>query len=132
VKPFDLYQHFHNFCEMLENNNISIEARLQLGREWLGSLPASILCVPYELSRDVVFAAMKGRLQDEEIKNGRGQGKAPVKAKELQGQVQTPSETPPGPEPLREDAGDGGGKTAVEDLDRPKASKAERKGARKA
>ena len=131
MKPYDLYQHFHSFCEMLENDKISIEARMQLGREWLQALPAPMLCVPYELSRDVVFQAMRGRLQEQEIKHGRGVPKAAVKEKDPQ--RQEPEQEPPraGSEPIRQDAGDGRGKVAVEDLDGPKVSKTKRQGAGK-
>ncbi len=131
MKPFDLYQHFHNFCEMLENSKLPIEARLQLGREWLQALPAPMLCVPYELSRDVVYAAMKGRLIDEEMKNGRGQPKAAVKEKYPQGQTQEHGSPGTGEEPVREDARDGGGKTPLEDLDGSQVHKTKRQGTRK-
>lgn len=133
MKPFDLYQHFHCFCEMLENDKITIEARLEFGKEWLRSLPASMLCVPYELSQDIIAKAMRGRLDDKEKKYGGVQRKASAETSQTSGgQVEVPSKTETRAEPVRQDATDGGGKTAVEDMDRPKVPKAKRQGAGKA
>lgn len=132
MKPFDLYQHFYKFCEMLENDKLTIEARLDMGKEWLRSLPASMICVPYELSQSIVAKAMAGRLQEEEIKHGRGQGKAAVKEKEHKGEVPRESTEGPVEEPVHSDAGNRGGETSVEDLDGPKVPKAKRQGTRKA
>jgi hypothetical protein len=128
LKPFDLYRHFHGFCEMLDNTDLTIETRMDLGKEWLRSLPAAMLCAPYELSRNLIEAAMKGRLEEKE-KNGRARTETTTKASERSLDAPIPPKT--GAEPLREDATDGRGKTAVENLDRPKVSKAQRKTTRK-
>jgi len=103
-----------------------------LGKEWLRALPAAMLCVPYELSRDLIHTAMQGRLRDKEQEHGRGQGKASEHPQASGGQVEASGQTRTGAEPLREDARDRGGKAAVEDLDRPKIPKAQRKGTRTA
>lgn len=132
MKPFDLYQHFHKFCEMLDNEQLSIDTRLGLGREWLRSLPASMMCIPYELSRDLVFKEMKGRLDAKENKYGRGNTKASETAQVVSRPIQAQQPTETGAEPVRQDATDGGGKATVEDLDRPKVPKAKRQGAGKA
>lgn len=132
MKPFDLYQHFHNFCEMLDNKDLSIETRMALGKEWVRSLPAPMLCAPYELSRTLVEDAMVGRLKDKESEYGRGTSEASQEAKDLPGPLPVQQQAGARPEPVRQDARDGRGKVVVEDLDRPKVPKAKRQGSGKA
>jgi hypothetical protein len=115
---------------MLDNEDLTLETRMALGKEWAQSLPAAMLCVPYELSRDLIQEAMQGRLEAKE-----NDGKHYRKAQEettVQREVSTPEPASPGPEPVRETPGNGGGKAAVETVDRPQTPKAKRQGSRKA
>lgn len=126
MKPFDLYQHFHNFCEMLDNEALELKTRLDMGRDWIRSLPAPMLCAPYELSRTLIEEAMKGRLQEKCKEYGQRIRETSEEAEDGKGQVEVSVKAEPRPKPLRANAGDGRGKTSVEDLDRPKVSKTKR------
>ena len=130
MKPFDLYQHFHKFCEMLDNDALTLKMRIDMGKDWVKSLPAPMLCVPYELSRSLIQEAMEGRLQEKCKEYGR-QDRETEEETKLQREIPAQQQAQPRAEPVRETPRNGGGKAVMEAVDRPKTPKAKRQGPRK-
>lgn len=71
MKPSELYHTWSQFEAMMENPTLSDEKKIAIGGEWVRSLPPKLLCASSQLSYDIVFQAMNGRLNDlKEKQNG--------------------------------------------------------------
>lgn len=68
MKAFELYSVWTQFESMMESPSLTDENKLQMGVEWVRSLPPEQLCVTSSLSYRIVKEAMQGRLND--LKNG--------------------------------------------------------------
>lgn len=68
MKAYELYAIWTQFEAMMENPTLSEENKMQMGGEWLRSLPPELLCASATLSHRIVSEAMRGRLND--LKNG--------------------------------------------------------------
>lgn len=77
MKAHELYHLWSGFEAMMESS-LADEKKLQMGAEWLRSLPPEQLCVSAQLSYRIVKEAMLGRLNDLKEKHGSTQGKAEV------------------------------------------------------
>lgn len=72
MKPSELYSLWVQFEAMMGNPTLSEEKKLKIGGEWVRALPPKQLCVSSQLSYEIVYDAMIGRLNDlKEIINGR-------------------------------------------------------------
>lgn len=114
MKPSELFNTWSQFEAMVENPTLSDEKKIAIGGEWLRSLPPKLLCVSSQLSYDIVFEAMTGRLNDLKEKIN---GSSITTTKKEKGQEPTQLQTKPRAKPVRSDATNRRGKNAVEDLD---------------
>lgn len=62
MKPYELFKQWSQFEAMLASPTMSDEDKLQMGWEWVRSLPPPQLCTSSTLSRVAVGTAMEGRL----------------------------------------------------------------------
>lgn len=114
MKPSELYHTWSQFEAMMANPTLSDDKKIAIGGEWLRSLPPKLLCVSSQLSYDIVFDAMNGRLNDLKEKQN---GSPTTTPKEEKGQEPRQVKTATRAEPVRKDATNRRGKKAVEDLD---------------
>lgn len=85
MKAYELYAIWTQFEAMMENPTLSEENKMQMGAEWLRSLPPELLCASATLSHRIVSEAMRGRLND--LKNGT-RTDTPKETSNVQGKVQ--------------------------------------------
>ena len=85
MKAYELYAIWTQFEAMMENPTLSEESKLQMGGEWIRSLPPELLCASATLSHRIVSEAMRGRLND--LKNGT-RTETPKEASDTRRQVQ--------------------------------------------
>lgn len=96
MKPYELYKQWSDFEAMLASTSMSCEDKLQMGWEWVRSLPPAQLCTSSTLSRVAVGNAMEGRLRElkEEI-NGSTIGKTKEAESKKAGKEPAPSSKRP-------------------------------------
>lgn len=114
MKPSELYHTWSQFEAMMENPTLSDEKKIAIGGEWVRSLPPKLLCASSQLSYEIVFQAMNGRLNDLKEKQN---GSPTTTPKEEKGQESRQVKATTRAEPVRKDATNRRGKKAVEDLD---------------
>jgi hypothetical protein len=85
MKAHELYTIWSQFEQMMESS-LADDKKLQMGAEWVRSLPPEQLCVSAQLSYRIVKEAMQGRLTDLKEKHGSTQGKAEEPRREEQEQ----------------------------------------------
>ena len=106
MKPSELYQTWSQFEAMMANPTLSDEKKIAIGGEWVRSLPPKMLCVSSQLSYEIVFDAMNGRLNDLKEKiNGSPTRKTKETESTETGQESTPSSKRPSKKPVHKDAG---------------------------
>lgn len=114
MKPSELYHTWSQFEAMMENPTLSDEKKIAIGGEWVRSLPPKLLCASSQLSYEIVFQAMNGRLNDLKEKQN---GSSTTTPKEEKGQEPTQLQTPARTKSVRSDATNRRGKKTMEDLD---------------
>jgi hypothetical protein len=85
MKAYELYHIWSQFENMMASA-LSDEQKLQMGHEWVRSLPPEQLCPSATLSHRIVKEAMLGRLTDIKEKHGSTQNKAEDPRREEQEQ----------------------------------------------
>lgn len=83
MKAHELYHLWSGFEAMMESS-LADEKKLQMGAEWIRSLPPEQLCVSAQLSYRIVKEQMQGRLNDLKEQHGSTQGKAEEPRREEQ------------------------------------------------
>lgn len=106
MKAFELYNVWESFNRMIEDPTFSAQMKLEMGVEWINSLPPSMLCTVSKSSREAIELAMKGRLTDIGNKNGRNSSKEEkeLPASSQEGHEQGKARS--GKKPVRKDAKD--------------------------
>jgi hypothetical protein len=85
MKAYELYDIWSKFEAMMESS-LPDDKKLQMGAEWVRSLPPEQLCPSATLSHRIVKEAMQGRLTDLKEKHGNTQSKAEDPRREEQEQ----------------------------------------------
>lgn len=75
MNALDLYKHWETFCRLMEDPAFDTQVKRQMGVEMINSLPPAMLCSVGKSSREAIELAMKGRLTDNGINNGRSTSK---------------------------------------------------------
>lgn len=75
MNALDLYKHWETFCRLMEDPAFDTQVKHQMGVEMINSLPPAMLCSVSKSSREAIELAMKGRLSDNGINNGRSTSK---------------------------------------------------------
>lgn len=105
MNALDLYKHWETFSRMMEDPAFDTQVKHQMGVEMINSLPPAMLCSVGKSSREAIELAMKGRLTDNGINNGRSTSKekepTPSSSTEDKARDKRPSK-----KPLRKDAAD--------------------------
>lgn len=106
MKPIELYHTWSQFDAMIANPTLSDEKKLAIGGEWIRSLPPKLLCVSSQLSYDIVYEAMNGRLNDlkEKLNGSARQAKEGTEEEAGQKPAQSPKRS--SKKSVQKDAGD--------------------------
>ena len=71
MNALDLYKHWETFCHLMEDPAFDTQTKHKMGYEMINSLPPTMLCAVSKSSREALELAMKGRLTNNGIDNGR-------------------------------------------------------------
>ena len=108
MNALDLYKHWETFCHLMEDPAFDAEAKHKMGYEMINSLPPAMLCAVSKSSREAIELAMKGRLTNIGINNGRSTSKEEEPTSPSSSEDKARDKRP-SKKPLRKDAADGRG-----------------------